>query len=278
MVITAAIILGIVFGAATFLPVSASGHLAVLQNLFGMGVGESGQPFLELMLHLGTLLAVTILYHRDIGRMICEFVGFFRDGYHIAPGQVRPDPARRMLLMLLISTLFLLIPLAFYSYIKSLAQYAIFIGIAVILSGVLLFLSSMIGYRKKNEKNMTVLDAAVIGVAQAIAVIPGISHVALTLTAGRFVGLERNYAARYSMLLSFFSVLGITIISAISVLGTEIPAEVIPAGILTAVFAAAAGCAAIAALRTLVRNGKIHYLSFYCLAFGVAAIICNFAL
>ncbi|MGI6012892.1 MAG: undecaprenyl-diphosphate phosphatase [Oscillospiraceae bacterium] len=278
MVITAAILLGLVFGAATFLPISASGHLAILQNLFGLSIGESGQPFLELMLHLGTLLAVCILYHRDIGRMLCEFIGFFRDGYRIAPGQTRPAPERRLLLMLIISTLFLLFPLAFYSYIKQLAEHLVFIGIALMISGVILFLTSFSDYGKKNEKSMTVFDAAVIGVAQAVAVIPGISHIALTLTVGMFVGLEWKYAVRYSMLLSFFSIFGITIMSLVRALGQEITVDMVSGGVLAMLFATAAACAGIVALRTLVRNGTVHYVSCYCAFFGILTIVLTFVL
>lgn len=278
MLIMDAILLGLVFGLATFLPISADGHFAVMQNLLGLNIGESGQSFLELMLHIGTLLSVCVFCHRDIGRMICEFVGFFRGGYHIAPGQTRPHPTRRMLLMLIISTLFLLIPLAFYSYIKALGKKIIFVGIMVILSGAVLFFSYGIRGGNKNEKNMTVRDAAIIGAAQALAVIPGFSHIAASLGAGIAVGLERDYAVRYSLLLSFFAVLGVTVISIFKVTWSALTGEIITAGILAGVLAGVTACIAIAILRMLSKRRRLQYLSIYCAMIGILTIILYFVL
>ena len=176
------------------------------------------------------------------------------------------------------TTLFLLIPLAFYSYIRLLAKKIVFVGIMLILSGLILFFSYGIHYGNKNEKNMMVRDAAVIGAAQAIAVIPGIGHIAASFAAGMAVGLDRDYAVRYSLLLSFFAVFGLTVISVFKVTWGALSGEVITAGVLAGVLAGIAACVSIVLLRTLSKQRKLQYCSIYCAVIGILTIILYFVL
>ena len=177
-----AILLGIIQGLAEFLPISSSGHLAILQNFLRIGDLEN-QMLFDVLLHLGTLGAVILAYHTEL-RGLC------REGLMLLHLQkpkrgARQDPARRRLLLFLIAATLPLIPAAFLSdYLDSLFYDTFFIGFALIATGFLLLAADRYGHGNKTEKAMTLSDALVIGLAQMIAVVPGLSRSGTTISAG----------------------------------------------------------------------------------------------
>lgn len=174
-----AILLGLIQGLAEFLPISSSGHLAILQNFLRIGDLEN-QMLFDVLLHLGTLGAVIFAYHTEL-RGLC------REGLMLLHLQkpkrgARQDPARRRLLLFLIAATLPLIPAAFLSdYLDSLFYDTFFIGFALIATGFLLLAADRYGHGNKTEKAMTLSDALVIGLAQMIAVVPGLSRSGTTI-------------------------------------------------------------------------------------------------
>ncbi|MBO5122517.1 MAG: undecaprenyl-diphosphate phosphatase, partial [Oscillospiraceae bacterium] len=189
-------LMGLVQGLAEFLPISSSGHLAIAQNLLGL---ETEVPvFFDVLLHLGTLLAVFVAYWRDICEIVVEFFRGIRDiAHHTTPKQV--PPARRMILLIIVATLPLVAVLPIHEKVQALGDNMVFVGAALVVTGFLLFACDLVRKGRKTAKNATLLDALVVGVGQAIATMPGISRSGMTITAGCFCGYERSFAVRFSV-------------------------------------------------------------------------------
>ena len=265
-----AAILGLVQGLAEFLPISSSGHLAVLQNLFGM---EKVDTLFDVLLHLATLVSICIVFWHDIVDMIKEVIGFFSDMRHPKPSEGEPKSARRLVLMIIIATLPLIIVLPVKGYIDSLSNNTYFIGVAFLVTGGILYLSDRMMNGKKTEKNMTVGDAVKIGVCQAIATLPGISRSGSTITAGMAVGLNRSFAVKFSFLMSLPAVLGATLISLVDAVNEGVDTSRFPAYILGMVVAGVTGYFAIGLVKMLSQKGKFGKFCYYCFAAGIATIV-----
>jgi len=262
--------LGFVQGLAEFLPISSSGHLAVFQNLFQM---DKVDTLFDVLLHLATLVSICIVFRHDIADMIREIFGFFRDMRHPKPDEGEPKPARRLVLMIIIATLPLIIVLPVKSYIDSLSNNTYFIGVAFLITGVILYLSDRMMNGKKTEKNMTVGDAVKIGVVQAIATLPGISRSGSTITAGMAVGLNRSFAVKFSFLMSLPAVLGATLIELIDATKEGVDSSKIPAYLLGMAVAGVTGYFAIKLVKLLSQKGKFGKFCYYCFAAGIATIV-----
>ena len=215
-----AILLGLIQGLAEFLPISSSGHLAILQNFLRIGDLEN-QMLFDVLLHLGTLGAVIFAYHTEL-RGLC------REGLMMLHLQkpkrgARQDPARRRLLLFLIAATLPLIPAAFLSdYLDSLFYDTFFIGFALIATGFLLLAADRYGHGNKTEKAMTLSDALVIGLAQMIAVVPGLSRSGTTISAGMLRGFDRTFAVKFSFFLSIPAVLGANLLSLVKAISAGI--------------------------------------------------------
>ena len=203
-------LLGLVQGIAEFLPISSSGHLSIAQNL--LNIDTAVPEFFDVLLHLGTLVAVFVAYWRDICDMVMELIHGVSDLAHgTTPRQV--PPARRLILLIIIGTLPLFAVLPIHKKVQALSNNMIFIGAALVVTGFLLFACDLVRKGRKTERNATVLDVLVVGVGQAIATMPGISRSGMTITTGCFMGFERRFAVRFSFLLSIPAVLGANILS-----------------------------------------------------------------
>ncbi len=265
-----AALLGLIQGVAEFLPISSSGHLAVLQNLFG--VGEVDTLF-DVLLHLATLISICIVFRKDIADMIKEAIGFIKDMRHPTPDEGEPKPARRLVLMIIIATLPLIIVLPFKSYIDKLSGSTYFIGVAFLITGAILLLSDRMRNGKKTEKNMTVGDALKIGLVQAIATLPGISRSGSTITGGMAVGLNRSFAVKFSFLMSLPAVLGAVLVSFADAVQEGIDTANIPAYLLGMAIAGITGYFSIKLVRMLSQKGKFGKFCYYCFAAGIVTIV-----
>ena len=215
MSILNAIFLGFVQGVAEFLPISSSGHLAVLQNVFNLQTAEEGHMFFDVLLHFGTLISIMIVYWKDIVYIVSDTVGLVRSSHDTFPEQRTEHPGARMLLMLFFGTLPLFIILPFHDSLEQLYYKTGFIGAAFLLNGCLLYVSDRIVPGRGNERSMRIRDALLIGCAQAVATIPGISRSGSTITAGIATGQSRPFAMKYSLLMSIPAVLGANLLSLI---------------------------------------------------------------
>lgn len=274
MSILSSIFLGLVQGVAEFLPISSSGHLAIARNLLNMeGAGDIPE-FFDVLLHLGTLVAVFVAYWADIKDMVLEF---FRGAgdliHHSTPNPV--PPARRLILLIILGTLPLFVVLPVKDAVQGLSNSMAFIGAALIVTGVLLFVSDRVKKGRKNERTATWLDVLIVGIGQAIATMPGISRSGMTITTGCFVGFERKFAVRFSFLLSIPAVLGANILSLADAAKAGINWAEVPVYLVGVVTAAVVGYLCIRLLRFIADRGKFGAFAYYCWAVGVLTLVLN---
>lgn len=278
MSVLQAMFLGLIQGIAEFLPISSSGHLSILQNLFQMNTAEEGHLFFDVLLHLGTLASVCIVFWKDIKEMALELVGFFRGLRHPQPELAKPAPARRLLIMVIVSILPLFLILPIKKYVEGLYYSTIFIGIALILTGCMLFVSDKMVVGRKTEKSITLKNTLFIGLCQAIAVVPGLSRSGTTITAGLSCGFTREFSVKFSFLISVPAILGANLVSLISTIKDGIDLSYLPAYLVGMVVATVVGIVAIKLVKMLMDKGKFGKFAYYCWAVGLLTIILSLIL
>lgn len=267
-----ALILGIVQGVTEFLPISSSGHLSIAQNLLGLGVEGSDDLFFDVLLHLGTLAAVFVAYWGDIKEMVLEFFRFIDDVRRNRTPEKVP-PARRLILLLIVGTLPLFLILPVKDVVEGLSSNTWFVGGALLVTGVLLFLCDRIRKGRKTERSATMADVLVVGVGQAIATCPGISRSGMTISMGCFRGFERRFAVRYAFLLSIPAVLGANLLQVLDVAETGVDVRLIPMYLLGMAAAAVAGYFSIRLLRMVADKGRFGAFAYYCWAAGGVTLV-----
>lgn len=265
--------LGLVQGIAEFLPISSSGHLSLLQNFFGLKSAEETNLFLDVLLHLGTLISVFIYYWHDLMDMIREFIRGCGALVHPIEGENHPPAARRMVLLIIVGTLPLFIVLPIKGYIDNLYGNNWFIACALLATGFLLFFSDRIAHGKKTERSATLLDAVLIGCSQALATVPGLSRSGTTISAALLLGCRREFAVRFSFLLSIPAVIGANILTLVDAIQVGIDWKLMPAYLLGVVVSAVAGYFAIRLVNMLSNRGKFGNFAYYCWGVGLVALI-----
>ena len=267
-----AVVLGLVQGIAEFLPISSSGHLALLNNLFHMSSTEDGHLLFDVLLHLGTLISICVVYWSDIIEMAQEVLGLVNIG-PLAGQQKERYPAARLFLMIVFATLPLFLILPINDLLEGLYYKNVYIGVMLILTGCLLYVSDRLMPGRKNEKSMTIFDALIIGLCQCVATIPGLSRSGTTITAGIATGLSREFAVKFSFLMSLPAVLGANILAIADAAKEQIDWASIPAYLVGMAVAMLVGIAAISILKYISRKGKFGGFAYYCWVVGVLSII-----
>lgn len=267
-----AIILGLVQGITEFLPVSSSGHLSILNNLFDLTSTDDGHLLFDVLLHLGTLAAVFVCYWQDIVRMFYEVLGLINVG-PLAGQRRRHYPGARMFIMIVLATLPLVLILPVHKMIETLYYRNVFIGVALVLTGCMLFVADRMKPGTKTAGGMTVSDALIIGLCQCVATIPGLSRSGTTITAGIATGLEREFAVKFSFLLSIPAVLGANILTLVDAFRQGVELANVPAYLVGMVAAMLSGIGAISLVRRIASNGKFGGFAYYCWVMGVLSII-----
>ena len=270
---SAAVVMGLVQGIAEFLPISSSGHLAIAGEL--LGATTDIPEFFDVLLHLGTLIAVFVFYWSDILDMIREFVAGVQDLAH-RKTPVPVPPARRLILLLIVATLPLVLVLPVKEYIERMSGNLYFVALALLLTGCLLFLSDRVRKGRKNERTASVTDALLIGLAQAVATCPGISRSGTTITAGCLVGLDRKFAVRFSFLMSIPAVLGANLLSLLDVAESGVNWPEVPVYLLGVAVAAVSGYACLRLLKMIAEKGRFGWFAYYCWGVGLVTILLTF--
>jgi len=243
--------LAAVQGLTEFLPVSSSGHLVILQGI--MHVPRQGIAF-EVVVHLGTLVAVLAVYGRDILGLLA--------------GALRREPASlRMLGLLALGS----VPagaagLLLGDQVKALFDSPVTASVMLLATGGLLFATR---WARPATRRPEAVSAVVIGLAQATALLPGISRSGSTISAGLFGGLDREEAARFSFLLSVPAIAGAGILELRGVDSAELGLHLAVGFVVAAV----TGYSALRLLLRFVRRGRLHLFSWYCWAAGIAGIL-----
>lgn len=270
MTILEAIILGIFQGISEFLPISSSGHLVILQNLFGI---TEGNVFFTVMLHFGTLLAVFIVYFKDIIFIIKEFINLIGD--LIKTRRLRLDNQYKILgVMIIIGSIpTALMGLFLEDFFEGLYSSITAVGVALLITGVLLWLAEKKSHSTKTVKDLKAIDALVIGTFQGFAIAPGISRSGSTIVGALFRGLDKKLATRFSFLLSIPAILGASILEFAKVLSEPNNIYISNALILGILLSCISGIIAIKLLIKLLEKGKLHYFSYYVWLLGIITII-----
>ena len=273
-----AIWMAIVQGLTEFLPVSSSGHLVLASQI--LGIQTDGGPLLEVILHIGTLIAVFIVYYKDVWSLIKEGVLLIVDGVRYLVNKAkypfRMYPERKMVVMVLIAS----VPTAVLGlFVEAFLQdlfmsSAIAVGVMLLVTSALLLLSTKIKQGSKRVEKATYRDALAVGIVQGIATMPGISRSGSTIVAGLAGGFDREFAIRFSFLISIPAIAGASLLTFIKADLAELAANAGPY-LVGLVLSAAVGYLCIRTLLRMLKNHTFHYFGYNCGAVGVIAIICG---
>ncbi len=261
-----AILLGLLQGLTEFLPVSSSGHLAILQSL--MHLDEKAMLPFDVLLHAATLVAVLIYFRREVRALV-------RGAFFVVrppePGSPACDDRRLFLYVFFASIPTAAIAFFIKGFIEQALGDLVVVGIFLMMTGTLLFVTRRFTDAGRDFARMGVRDSLIIGVVQGIAALPGISRSGSTISAGIFVGLERRLAARFSFLIFIPAMVGATILEAkdISVSAVGSPWPLI-AGMAVAFVS---GYAAIVIVFRVLEKRWFAWFAPYCWLIGLVAVI-----
>lgn len=284
------IIMGIIQGVAEFLPISSSGHLAIFKALFGLK--EVGLAY-DTLLHLGTLVAVFVVYWKDIWELILEGLGIVADVFrNIARfftnifgknerGYIRviDTPYRKFVMLVIVSTIPTGIIGIIFEKIFNMDSPSIIIpGIGLLITGLMLFIIDELPHGNKTERNASYTDSVILGIAQGFATLPGISRSGTTTTVGVLCGLKREFAIKYSFIMSIPAILGACVLNVKDLFEPEnaISGTQWVYYIVGAITAAVVGYISIRTLIVLYKKKKMKYFSYYCFTAGLISIIIFF--
>ena len=267
-----AILLGLIQGLTEFLPVSSSGHLALLQHFFGVKADEV--LLFTVMLHVGTLVSVFIMYHKDIWELIKELGLTIKDLCTGKGLRLAERPVRKLGVMMIVATIpTAIIGFAFNDFFESLYSRILFIGIGFLITGTEMYIAEKIGSNTREIDKMTFGNAILVGVMQGIAIYPGISRSGSTLVGGLAGGLKREFAIRFAFLISIPSILGSALLEGKDALEAGIDTSVLGPIAVGMVIASISGVLAIKAMIKVVSDKKLKYFSYYVWALGALVII-----
>jgi len=266
-----ALILGIVQGLGEFLPISSSGHLAVIQYFFGIE-GESVLLF-AVMLHLGTLISVFIIYWHDIVKLVKELIAVIKDIFTGKGLRINHNPVRRLGFMIIVATIpTALIGLLFNDIFAGLYLSLMAVGIGFLVTGTILFIAEKMGKNEKKVWGMKFRHAVFIGIMQGIAICPGVSRSGSTLFGGLMSGLDRNFALRFAFLISIPSILGSVILEFPPAISAGLPEGIWGPVIVGTVVSAISGFIAIKAMLKIVAGKRLTVFSWYTWVLGAAVL------
>jgi undecaprenyl-diphosphatase len=253
--------LGLIQGLTEFFPVSSSGHLVIAKYFLKLYL--PGVAF-EVFVHFGTILAVIVLFRKEIKELL---ISFFNSIYKILEGEnlssiLKSNSYSKFAWFLIISTIpAAIIGYTLNSYFEILFNKPIIVSFMLIITGAILWIGNK-NYTagSKNISEITYKDAIFIGLAQAVAIIPGISRSGLTVFAGLYRNLNGEFAAKYSFILSIPLILGATIFKARELLSWNINFYNL---ILSGLVASISSYGAMKVFIRLLKNRKIYFFSYY---------------
>jgi len=270
-----AAILGIVQGLAEFLPISSSGHLALLQYFFG--VEADSVLLFTVMMHVGTLVSVFIIYRKDIWALILELIDTIKDLCTGKGPRINSSPMRRMGFMIIVATIpTALIGLIFEDFFESLYASIVSIAIGLIFTGIILFVAERMGKSDKGPMEMKWRHAIFIGIMQGIAICPGVSRSGSTLFGSLISGLKREFAVEFVFLISIPSILGSVVLEMPKALAEGMDASMTGPLIVGVILAALSGIFAIKAMIKVVSNKRLIGFTIY--VWIVAACVLGYSL
>ncbi|MBN2033940.1 MAG: undecaprenyl-diphosphate phosphatase [Deltaproteobacteria bacterium] len=273
MDISSSVLLGILQGLTEFLPISSSGHLVLSQNLLGL---KEPQLLFDIGLHLGTLVAVCLFFRRDLKRMFLETRDFFALLIRREKGlrKIREYPHASMVLWVVIGTIPTgLIGLWFKSPLEALFGSLPVVGCMLIVTGFIVFVSRKLSANDSTRTSVGFFAAMAVGIAQGVAIIPGISRSGSTIVCGMACKLSKETAAKFSFLLSIPATLGAMTLQ----LGSEgLTREAVPVLATGFIASAFVGFFALKVLMGMLRKGHLYYFAPYCWAVGLLSLLISY--
>ena len=270
-----AIILGLIQGLAEFLPISSSGHLALLQYFFGIN-GESVLTF-TVLLHLGTLISVFFIYWKDIVELVKELFATIKDLCTGKGLRINANPTRRMGFMIIAATIpTALIGLLFEDFFESLYSSLVAICLGLIFTGIILLVAERTGKQDKDIMTLKFRHAVFVGIMQGIAICPGVSRSGSTLFGSLMSGLDRATAVKFAFLISIPSILGSVVLEAPDAFAQGVDMTIIGPMIAGVIVAALSGVFAIKAMIRVVTGKRLVGFSIY--VWLVAAVVLGYVL
>jgi len=246
MTIFQAIILGIVQGVAEFLPISSSGHLVLLHQVFGVDMEDPAFFTFDIVVHIGSLIAILIVFWNDIWALI-------------------KNPFSKMTGLLIVGTIPAVIAGLFFRNFIEVLRNGIWLAAAFTVTGFLLMAADKFADGKKSERDITYLDALFVGVLQALALPPGISRSGTTITGALYRGINREVAAKFSFMLAIIAIAGAGTLETAQVLrgGVYIGTVGILPMAVGFVVSLVVGYFSIRLLLKLIKACKLTYFSYY---------------
>ena len=255
-----AIILGLVQGLTEFLPVSSSGHLAIGKALFGI---ETTDLSFEIAVHAATVLATIVVFRKDIWKLLC---GLFK---------WKMNPETRYILLILLSMVpVFIVGMLFKDYVEELFGNGLrVVGIALIVTALLLFVSETITRRRGEEGGKVTWKSALwMGLAQAVAVVPGLSRSGSTIAAGLLSGVSKQEVTRFSFLMVLIPILGEAFLDTVGGGFATSSVGFLPL-VLGFLAAFVSGLFACKFMIAIVRKAKLRWFALYCVIVGLACLI-----
>lgn len=274
MEILYALALGVIQALTEFLPVSSSGHLVLLQNIFGLTEPEL---LLNICLHVGTLAAVFVVFYKEIGSILKTFIQIprlYREHSGIVNMFKKDQDVRITGLIIFGSIPTGILGLLFHELADRIFSSVQIVGIMLLITGIILWLTRYANYQGKSLGQMKISDALFVGLLQGLAILPGISRAGATISAALFIGIDRELAGRFSFLLCIPAIIGAL---AISLKGPMAYSSIPLTGIISgSLLAGITGYFALKILLRIVRQGNLYYFAPYCWTAGIAALIWHF--
>lgn len=270
MTILTAVLLGLVQGIAEFLPISSSGHLALLQNFFHV---DAGDLLFDVLLHVGTLFALCLVYRRDISAVLRGALGLVGLGRDRGPTTRKNVDRRRMAVFIIVGSLPLLLVFPVRSQVAELYNNSVLVSLMLLFNGLILYLSVRNFQGVRGLRDMRGVTALLVGLGQAIAVVPGISRSGTTISVGMLCGFKRSAAVRYSFLLSIPAVIGAAIVSLVGAISQGADLSLLPVYLCGMVAAAVSGYFSIRLLKWMAARSSFGGFAYYCWGAGIVAMI-----
>ena len=258
MIALYAIILGVVQGLCEFLPVSSSGHLVLLQNLFGLSEGALAESALlfNVLLHVGTLVAVFVVFWRDIVDIL-------------------KHPLGKKMRYLILATIPAVLGALFLNDLIDESFSGAYLGFCFLLTAVLLTVAELLSRRQKKKKDVGAGSALAMGIMQVVGIFPGVSRSGSTISGGLFCGVNRSKVARFSFLMSIPAILGSLILEGKDLFTTGVAGVSWGIVILGMVVSAVTGFFAIRFMLRIIASKKLYGFALYTLLLGIAVLTGN---
>ncbi len=261
-----AILLGLVQGLTEFLPVSSSGHLAIGREI--LGVQASDDLVFEVVVHAATVLATIVVFRKQIWKLLC---GLFKFKYN--------DETDYIFKICVSMIPIFIVGVFFKDWVESLFSSLMVVGVALMVTACLLFFSDRFAARRSSDAvaargGISYLQALIIGIGQAFAVVPGLSRSGTTISTGLLCGVRREDVAQFSFLMVLVPILGEALLDLV---GGDMAASSVGSGALLLGFISAfvSGVFACRVMIAIVKKAKLKWFALYCLVVGALVVAFN---